>query len=195
MDKAAASRASQHGVDLRVKYEGRYPAGQNGEALPSYMVAVACEAHGGTSAAAIADLEKFLTPAPNRQIEAWLAELSVICAKRRDGEFDETLRLEAYASRLSRYPADVVRHVLLERSWQFWPTWAELEKICDAKSAPRRHMLHAMKNPPEEIEERQPPTQAERERIRALIDEKFPQISSEWREAAKDEMDRRAGVA
>jgi hypothetical protein len=84
MDEAAASRALQHGVALKVRYEMRFPSGPNGEILPSYQVAVGCSIDGDAAglAPAIADLRNFLTPAPVDEIEAWLAELSVIVAKR-----------------------------------------------------------------------------------------------------------------
>ena len=54
--------------------------------------------------------------APRREIEAWLAELSVIVARRGQPEFDEVLRLEAYAGRLQSYPADVAKAALLGRT-------------------------------------------------------------------------------
>ena len=130
MDKAAVSRASQHGVGLRVRYECRFPSGPNGEHLPSYMVAVACEVSpSGDHDAALADLRNFMTPAPMREIEAWLAVLSVTVAKRQEDEFTEELRLTAYASRLARYPADVVKTVT-GQTFKFWPTWEEIEKRC-----------------------------------------------------------------
>jgi len=188
MDKAAVSRALSHGVELKVRYENRYPSGPNGERLPAYSVAVGCEIVGGNVEAALADLRNFLTPAPTRQIEGWLAELSVIVAKRADDEFAEELRVTAYASRLSRYPADVVRSVLLKNTYRFFPTWDELEKRCEALTSPRRHMIAALERgpaPPEPI--RRPPTDEERARIKAIIDEMFPMRSQEMRDAAVDE--------
>jgi hypothetical protein len=188
MDKAAVSRALSHGVALKVRYDSRYPSGPNGERLPSYDVAIGCEVSGGNIEAALSDLRNFLTPAPIRQIEGWLAELSVIVAKRADDEFAEELRVTAYASRLSRYPADVVRSVLLKNTYRFFPTWDELEKRCEALTSPRRHMIAALERgpaPPEPI--RRPPTDEERARIKALIDEMFPMRSQEMRDAAVDE--------
>lgn len=98
-------------------------------------------------AASHAALSRLETPADVRQIEGWLAELSVIVARRKDDQFTENLRLEAYASRLRQYPADVAREAVLGRSWKFWPAWSELEKICDQLSAPRRAMLKALAEP------------------------------------------------
>jgi hypothetical protein len=149
VDRAALSRASRHGAELRVRYEGRYPSGPNGERLPSYMVATGCTLQSTEEArrAALADMRKFLTPAPQREIEAWLAELSVIVVRRAQGEFDEALRLEAYAGRLRAFPADVARAAVLGRSWQFWPSWAELEAECNRLASPRRAMLAALERP------------------------------------------------
>ena len=190
MDAAAVSRASQRGVALRVRFEHRFPSGPNDEILPSYSVAVGCEVGGDPAgvAAALADLRNFLTPAPRREIEAWLAELSVIVAKRQDDEFSEELRLSAYASRLSQYPADVVRAVLLTQTYKFWPSWDELERRLKALASPRLHMIAALERgmaPPEPI--RRPPTEEERKRIQDLVDQMFPGRSAEMRRAAVDD--------
>ena len=189
MDKAAVSRASQHGVGLQVRYELRFPSGPNGESLPSYQVAVACDASlTGNHAAAAADLRNFLTPAPAREIEAWLAELSVVVAKRRDDAFDEGLRLEAYASRLGQYPADVARSAIFKKpGWMFWPTWSELEKVCDTLVAPRNRMIFALENPPTPEPIRRPATETERARVQELVDQMFPSVSQEWRDQAVGE--------
>src|SRR6056297_2500545 len=73
MDKAAVSRASSHGVGLRVRYEGRYPVGPNGERLPSYDVAVFCDVDGSPEDVqrALDDLRNFMAPAPMLKIEEW----------------------------------------------------------------------------------------------------------------------------
>ena len=188
MDAAAVSRASSHGVGLAVRYEWRFPSGPNGERLPSYQVAVSCEVSpSGNHEAALADLRNFMTPAPIRQIEGWLAELSVIVARRADDEFADELRVSVYSSRLSRFPADVVRHVLLTDTYKFWPTWEELEKRCKAMTGPRAQMIAALERGPKPQEpERRKPTEAERARIQALIDEMFPSQSAEDRKAAVD---------
>lgn len=169
VDQAALSRASRLGAELRVRFEGRYPTGPNGERLPSYQVAVGCEVDGTPVAldSAQSALAGFMTPAEAREIEGWLAELSVIVARRPGPEFDECLRLEAYAGRLRRYPADVVRAALLDRSWQFWPTWRELEVVCDALASPRRAMMAALERGNDWREERTP-DEAERKRAQAI---------------------------
>lgn len=188
MDRAALSRASQHGVGLRVKFEHRFPSGPNGEYLPSYSVAVACEiGPEGDRAAALADLRNFMVPASPRDIEGWLSELSVTVAKRQDDAFSEELRLTTYAARLGQYPADVARTVL-RQTYQFWPTWAELEKRCEALTGPRRHMIAALERGPEPPEpKRRPPTDEERARIQAMIDEMFPSRDPAERAAAVNE--------
>lgn len=191
MDAAAVSRASSHGVGLTVRYEHRFPTGPNGESLPSYAVAVGCgvAGDGESIAAALADLRNFMTPAPARQIEAWLAELSVLAPKRQDDEFTEELRLVSYASRLSRYPADVVRDVLLGRAHRFFPSWFELERLCNAATGPRKQMIAALeRGPARQDPPRRPPTDEEKERIRSLVNELFPMRSQEMRDAAIDEM-------
>jgi hypothetical protein len=144
MDKAAASRALSHGVGLRVRYECRFPPGQL-----SYMAAVGCEiAAGGDRGAALADLRNFMTPAPQRDIEGWLAVLSVTVAKRKDDAFTEELRVATYAARLSKFPADVVRDVT-SQTYEFWPTWGEMERRCLALTAPRNQMIAALERGPE----------------------------------------------
>lgn len=190
MDKAAVSRAQSHGVGLAVKFEGRYPTGQNGEYLPSYQVATACAIEGTDEQrqAALADVVKFMTPAPVRNIEEWIAELSVITAGRGKEGFDAELLLNAYSARLSEFPADVVRYALLKHSWKWFPTWAELETVCKAKTGPRKHMIAALSQPaPDPEPKRRPPTQDEKDRIAALIAEQFPNVPQGWRDRATAE--------
>ncbi|MFV1536937.1 hypothetical protein VXL81_07290 [Phaeobacter sp. JH204B] len=189
MDKAAVSRALSHGVNLEVKFEGRYPTGPNGEYLPGYEVAVGCRIHGTTAQreAAIEDLKKFQTPAPIPQIERWLAELSVLTAGRGTDGIAAELQLTAYSSRLAQFPADVVRYALLQQTWKWFPSWDEIERLCKAKSSPRRHMIAALSQPePDPEPVRRPPTDDERARIQAMVDEMFPRQSPEDRKAAVD---------
>jgi hypothetical protein len=152
------------------------------------MLATACEVSPtGDRDAALADLRNFMTPAPIRQIEAWLAELSVLVAKRQGDEMEEGLRLTAYASRLARYPADVARAVTIGASYKFWPTWEELEKRCEALTSPRKVMIAAIERGPQPPEpEYRAPTQEERDRIQALIDGMFPTGTADEKQAAMD---------
>ena len=187
MDKAAVSRAQSHGVRLGVRYQGRYPIGPNGERLPSYTVAVGCDIHGDAEnrERALADLRNFMEPAPFCEIERWLAELAVLTASRNKTYFEAELTVTAYAARLAQYPADVARNVILKQAWQWWPTWGEMERICEAQASPRRHMIAALQQPVPDPEPSRPAsTQEERDRIAALIAEKFPGVSQQWKEAA-----------
>jgi hypothetical protein len=115
-------------------------------------VLVACKADGTEvdRASFAADLTRLLTPAPIREIEGWLAELSVIVARRPQEEVDEAVRLTAYSSRLASYPADVARHALLGLTWKFWPTWSELAEVCDGLASTRRVMIAAAERTPHE---------------------------------------------
>jgi hypothetical protein len=107
----------------------------------------------------LADLEKMKTPAPKSEIEVWLAELSVIVRRRPDDEFAENLRIAAYASRLAQFPADVARAALLTHTWEFWPSWAELQKVCAALVAPRDAIISAVSRfKPQEEEPRELPS-------------------------------------
>lgn len=167
VEAVVQSRASRHGVALRVKYDNRYPP-EGG----SYSIAVGCECDGSVAARASmeADLVNFLAPAEQRTIEGWLAELSVIVARRQHEAVDEEVRLVAYASRLSQYPADVVRYVLIGKTWKFWPTWAELERECLMYASPRVEMLRAVRRPiPPTPPESTPPTPEERAKVEAEI--------------------------
>ena len=137
---------------------------------------------------ALADLENFQTPAPTRQIEEWLAELSVISASRSREEMESALMINAYASRLGEYPADVVRSALIVQSWKWWPTWDELRSYCEAKAGPRRRMILALQHPERPAEpEMRPATAEEKARMQAMVDEKFPNRSPHMRKAAVDE--------
>jgi hypothetical protein len=130
-------------------------------------------------------------PAPVRQIEEWLAELSVMTAGRGREGFDAELMLNAYSSRLGKYPADVVRYALLVKTWKWFPTWDEVEKICEAMAGPRRQMILALERGPKPPEkEWRHATPEEKARIAALVDELFPQKSPEDRAAAVDEATR-----
>lgn len=146
MDKAAVLRASQLGVGLEVKYDYRFPRDDRGNSLPHVTLVKGVTVTGGAQARAdaVAAIRRLEVSAEAREVEGWLAELSVIVARRADDEFSEALRLEAYASRLRRYPADVAREAVLGRSWKFWPAWSEVEAVCDQLVAPRRAMIRAL---------------------------------------------------
>jgi hypothetical protein len=169
---------------LEIKNDTRFPRGPNGEELPSYKVATGCKVCGSDAArnAALADLIKFQTPASFRQIECWLAELSVLCASRQREPVENALMITAYSSRLASYPADVVYDALLRKTWKWWPTWEELHKHCEAAASPRRCMIAALQKPMADVASpRRPATAAERGRTQKLVDEKFFSQSSAMR--------------
>lgn len=95
-------------------------------------------------ASARAKLAACMTPPDKRQVVGWLAELSVITARRQDDEQTEHLRTAAYAQRLEAYPADIARHALLGHRWKFFPTWADLEEVCEAAVSKRRQLSSAL---------------------------------------------------
>lgn len=186
VDRAAVSRAKSHGADLAVRYEGRYP-----EDGPSYVVAVDCDVSGSPAQrkAALEDLQRLQEPAPVRQIEDWLAELSVLASGRNREGVEASLMLSAYTSRLRAYPADVVRNALLSKSWTWFPSWAELEKVCGALAGPRHHMIAALKRGPKPPErEYRRPTADERKAIQSLVEDKFPNVPRSWKDAAVRQM-------
>ncbi len=138
---------------------------------------------------ALADLEKFQTPASVGDVEEWIGELSVLTAGKGVGGFDAALLISAYSVRLREYPADVVRQALLGKTWKWFPAWDELKKVCDSLASPRRQMIAALKRPEREAEpKRRPPTQDEKDRIAALVAEKFPDASLPWRKRAVEEV-------
>jgi len=63
--------------------------------------------------------------------------------------------IKLYARDLSEYPADIVRGVLDDwgRREKWFPAWAELAARLDEKTAKRRRIAEAVKNPikPEDV--------------------------------------------
>ena len=88
----------------------------------------------------------FFSPAPIREIEAWIAELSVITRRAKDDEMTERLRLAAFSKRLAAYPADIAQEAVLRHKWLFFPAWAELQDVCDKLVAARAAILWHLKN-------------------------------------------------
>lgn len=120
--------------------------GPNGEMIPARTPRLLGYSVRGSVSEELAErLENFMAPAPPEAIEQWLAELSAISAKRADDEFTEELRLVAYTRRLSCYPADLVKHVLLDVTWKFFPTWHELAQNLDDLSESRQRRIDAVK--------------------------------------------------
>lgn len=131
--------------------------------------------------AAVADLRMLLTPPEVPQIEAWLAELSVLAPKRASDEFEEALRLSAYTSRLGAFPADVVRYALMERPWRFWPSWHELEAVCREVTAKRLAMIAALEreDAPQPVRREEPRRRVTAKQAGAIIAEIYGDQLSE----------------
>lgn len=147
VDRELISRASQLGVQLNVRHRTLFPTDSAGNSLPSVMVVDRVKVMADQDAAIIAAdrLAPSMTRPEIPDVEGWLAELSVLVPQQRGTEgFRAELQLVAYASRLATYPADVVSHALRRTSWRFWPSWFELEKLCDGLAQPRRAMMAAI---------------------------------------------------
>ncbi|WP_386681886.1 hypothetical protein [Loktanella sp. R86503] len=140
------SQASSHGVELREGSRLRPIYDERGTFLGNDVVPMGWYAKGpdGGKAATADVVRKAMTPAPVDTIEEWLAELSVITARRAEDEFTGALRVDAYSRRLAGYPADVVKAALFDSKWKFWPTWAELAEVCDKAVAKRKAMAAAL---------------------------------------------------
>jgi len=146
VDQMLVSQASSHGVELKEGSRLRPIYDERGTFLGNKVVPVGWHAKGPQDGKDwTADLvRKAMTPAPVDSIEEWLAELSVITARRAEDEFTGALRVDAYSRRLGAYPADVVKAALFDSRWKFWPTWAELAEFCDKAVAKRIALASAL---------------------------------------------------
>ena len=145
------SSVQQCGVHLRedIDWRGSYER-PDGSGIPGQMEFVPAQVtrRGWIAAAqtpaqlelAQAKVAASMTPAGGSQIDQWISELSLITARREEAPEIEELRLSAYRSRLSAYPADVAREALLVHVWKFFPTWAELAEVCEGLVQDRRHL-------------------------------------------------------
>lgn len=140
------SRVQSLGVGLRVapELQGRY--GKGGDWLgyvPTGRTICTVDAKiGGVSGivAAIAEIEKFMLPAPETLLEDWLATCGLRTVKREEESWIEDARLREYVRLLSGFPADAVREAVLGRAWHFFPSWGELRAVLDEVLAPRLAM-------------------------------------------------------
>jgi hypothetical protein len=76
----------------------------------------------------------------------------------------------------------VVRAALLDRSWQFWPTWRELEVACDTLASPRRALMAALERGHDWREEREP-DEEERQRAQAISEAYLAEVRAADRQA------------
>lgn len=138
--------------------------------------------------------DDFCVPIDEDRLEKWIAELSVISARREKSEADSALMVEAYVARLKPFPADVVRAALFEARWKFWPTWSELSAEIDRLMAPRAVMRAALEGgkayePPE------PKEHIDYERRKRLVEEMTKPLLSEILAAEKEAARSRAWPA
>ena len=149
----------QCGVRLRedIDWRGSYerPDGSIAPAQATRRGWIAAAETPAQIAEAMGKVSASMTPASESQITRWIAELSVITARREDAPEIEALRLAAYRSRLVAYPADVAREALLGHGWKFFPAWAELAEVCDRLVEDRRRLKAALDRAAAEAAERE----------------------------------------
>jgi len=149
VDNQLASLASSLSLSLKAKYKRTYLPNPGGSPIPGDYVLVGYEPMTGNTSDFAGAVNASMMPAKGGDIMRWLAELDAITIKRADSHATDVMRLKAYTSRLSAYPADVVHSALFDvkPGWKFWPSWAELEAACDKLVAPRQAMLAAATAP------------------------------------------------
>lgn len=137
-DKKTLSFLQQCKIELRVQHRLEYPADGGFRRIPTIVQAFGQPLSDDQAA----QLARFMTPAKQDDLEGWVAELAVVAPRRGEGEFSGALKLQAYTSRLKSYPADVAKAALLDHSWQFFPSWFELEKACESLVKFRRDLIN-----------------------------------------------------
>lgn len=99
-------------------------------------------------AAAWATIAPWFEPLDPRETVKRLAEMRLLVRRRNEANDDLDAQTALYASRLRKYPADVVSHVLTK--WadreEWWPSWAEMKAQCD-RHAKRRMALRRVLEP------------------------------------------------
>lgn len=93
-------------------------------------------------------LEKLNEPMPREDITKELYRLTLCMAKRPDDDDDYKMRLAIYADDMREYPPDVVKAACLEiRKYnKFFPTYSEIEHLCQRRVGFRRQALKELKN-------------------------------------------------
>jgi hypothetical protein len=76
-----------------------------------------------------------------------LVELRALTAARPDSDISTELQATAYTARLARYPADAVETACADWPSQstWWPSWHELQRAVERRSAPRALMRDALR--------------------------------------------------
>ena len=106
---------------------------------------VAYTATGPDLATARAVVERSLTPSDPETVRNSLAAMAAMVKMTGDDGETEAFRMRVYARKLAEYPADAVDYAC--QRWCehniFWPAWAELRDLLEARVAERRMMLAA----------------------------------------------------
>lgn len=153
-------------------------------------------------------MEGAFAPPADDQMEVWLAELDMIAPRRASSSNDDDLRMQAYINRLKDYPADVVREALLSRAWRFFPSWFELQEVCDELTAHRRAVRAELDRAeqkardrelreralprhatPEEVQARSEAVAAQKARANRMVDEVLAGMKAKL---AEDEAEQKA---
>lgn len=187
VNSMVVSLAQQHDLSLtkQAVMKGGYDL-PNGSHVPA-SYEWRWVATGDTAEKSLAMLERAqgsMTPAMQTQIAGWIAELSVISARRIDDHMSDELRLAAYSKRLAEYPADIARHAVLERRWKFFPTWAELAEVCDDLRHQRQSMIDAIKREAERLRREEAISKERQGRNSDMTDDE----AKEQRKRAADEI-------
>jgi hypothetical protein len=125
---------------------------------------------------ALASLNAELTPASDGALRKWLSSLAVLVAGGRSTADDAQIKLNAYAAMLEgTLPVCAFTRDTLDkaaRKFKFLPSYAELTEFLSAvvspKTARANRLAYVLKLPPPEPP-RQPPTQAEIDRVSKLV--------------------------
>lgn len=87
-------------------------------------------------------LRRACAPLPRRDLIKALGKVMTLCRNKTLDEDETVLTLEMYAEKLNEYPADAVAWAL--EIWPedhiFWPSWAEIKALVQAKSWQRLRM-------------------------------------------------------
>jgi hypothetical protein len=93
---------------------------------------------------AIREIEASLAPAPERTIQAWIAELDAVTVSQKGDEASIHVKLAAYTRRMSEIPEDIAERVLVGKSWKWFPTWYEIEEITAPLIEQREMMIRKL---------------------------------------------------
>lgn len=147
---ALVSSLRRHGVTATVKHKITFPTDpKTGETSGWREVISGCEialASNADHKAALATINHTMAPADEGDMEIWVAELTLVTARRNTSEAESELFLTAYTSRLKAYPGDIVRQTLKDWDGKWFPTWGELKEILEARTAPRVAIRAALAN-------------------------------------------------